>query len=210
MKKTLLALSFILLAFTTFAQSFEGEVVYHNIYKSKTPAISDAQLTAMIGDIQNWYIKDGEYKSDLNGTYMKWQIYVNSENKLYSKLGNSDVVLYNDAGLGENEITDIQINKGVVDILGYKCDELIWKTKGGVQKYYFSSKLPIDSKLFLNHKFGDWYPYLAKANAVPLKMIVETPEFSLECVAIEISPMKLDRAMFTLPENTKTMKNPSL
>jgi hypothetical protein len=130
MKKVVLTLTLVLLAFTLFAQTFEGEVIYHNTYTSKMPTLSDAQLTAMIGDTQNWYIKDGEYKSDLNGTYVQWQIYVNSENKLYSKFGNSDVVLYNDAALGESEITDIQINKGVIDILGYKCDELIWKTKG--------------------------------------------------------------------------------
>ena len=209
MKKTLFTLSFILLAVIAFAQNFEGKVVYHNAYKSKSPTLTDAQLTKIMGDVQNWYIKNGEYKSDINGIYIQWQLYANSENKLYTKLGNTDTVYYNDAAQGESEINNVQLNKATTDILGYKCDELILTTKTGSEKYYFSSKLPINSKLFLNHKFGDWYAYLAKANAVPLKTIIDTPQFSLESVATEITPMKLEKSFFTLQPGTKTAKNPN-
>jgi hypothetical protein len=208
MKKTLFTLSFILLAFGLFAQSFEGKVIYHNSYKSKSPNLTDAQLTSMLGDTQNWYIKNGAYKSDINGSYIQSQIYLNAENKLYSKISSSEALLLIDAALGEDEINDIQVNKGIVDILGYKCDELIWTTKAGVQKYYFSSKLPIDSQYFKNHKFANWYQYLEKAHAVPLKMSVQTPDLSIESIATEVTAMKLDDAMFKLPANTKPI-NPT-
>jgi hypothetical protein len=208
MKRALITLSLIFSTFIAFAQNFEGKVVYHNSYKSKSPTLTDAQLTRIMGDTQNWYIKNGEYKSDVNGIYIKWQLYANAENKLYTKLGNTDTVYYNDAAQGESEIRNIQLNKNVADILGYKCDELILTTKSGTQRYYFSSKLPINSKLFLNHKFGDWYAYLIKANAVPLKTIIDTPQFALESVATEITPMKLEQSFFTLPAGTKTSKNP--
>jgi hypothetical protein len=209
MRKTLFTLTFILLAVTAFAQSFEGKVVYHNAYKSKSTTLTDAQFTTIMGDTQNWYIKDGEYKSDINGTYIQWQLYSNAENKLYTKLGNTDTVYYDDAAQGESEINNVELNTGVTDILGYKCDELILTTKTGTEKYYFSSKLPINSKLFLNHKFGDWYAYLVKANAVPLKTIIDTPQFSLESVATEITPMKLEKSFFTLQPGTITSKNPN-
>jgi hypothetical protein len=38
--------------------------------------------------------------------------------------------------------------------------------------------------------------------------IVDNHQFSLESIATEIIPMKLEKAIFELPANSKTMKNP--
>jgi hypothetical protein len=65
-----------------FAQNFEGKVVYHNTYKSKIASFNDQQLTSMMGNTQDWYIKDGDYRSETNGTFAKWQLYINKDNKL--------------------------------------------------------------------------------------------------------------------------------
>jgi len=191
-----------------FAQNFEGEVVYQNNYKSKTASLNDQQLVAMMGSSQDWYISDGEYKSETNGTFTKWQLYINEDNKLYTKLTNSEVVLWNDAAVNSDSVLNVELHSNVVDILGYRCNELVLNCKSGVQEYYFSTKLPIDSKLFRNHKYGNWYAYLSKANAVPLKMVIETPQFILVSIAKEIKPMQLDQTMFRLPIGTQTAKNP--
>ncbi|MFA6086582.1 hypothetical protein [Mucilaginibacter sp.] len=208
MKSIFITLSFTFTCFFATAQFFEGKVVYHNTFKSKTPSLTNEQMTSMLGDVQNWYIKDGEYKSETNGTFALWQLYINNENKLYSKIASSEAILYNDAGANIDTISNVEIHKGAISILGYICDELVWTSKAGTAKYYFNSKLPINSKLFVNHKFGDWYAYLSKANAVPLKMILETPQMTMESIAIEVKSMKLNKAMFTLPMNAKTMKSP--
>ena len=79
-----------------------------------------------------------------------------------------------------------------------------WK----IQKYYFNSKFSVDPKLFENHKFGNWYDFVSKANALPLKSLIENAQFSLESNATNITEMKLDNSFFALPPNSKSMKSP--
>ena len=80
--------------------------------------------------------------------------------------------------------------------------------KSGTQKYYFSTKITVDTKLFVNHKFGNWYDFLSKSNSLPLKSIIDNAQFSLESIATEVNVMKLEKTVFDLPANLKTMKSP--
>ncbi len=77
--------------------------------------------------------------------------------------------MWNDGAVNPDSVLKTELNKEVVDILGYKCDELILTCKSGVQKYYFNSKLQIDPKLFENHKFGNWYQYLSTIKGSTVK-----------------------------------------
>ena len=193
---------------TVFAQSFEGKITYQNSFKSKLPNLKDEQLNSMMGTKQDYYIKGGNYKSATNGTLSQWQIYINKDNKIYSKMSNSETILWTDGSVNDDTILNVKLNKGATEILGYKCDELILTCKSGVQKYYFNSKLGVDTKLYVNHKYGNWYDYLKQANAVPLKMIFANQQFTMESVATEVKPMKLDDKEFQLPENVVTGKSP--
>jgi hypothetical protein len=161
----------------------------------------------MLGNTQNYLVKGGDYKSIANGKLMQWQLYINKDNKLYNKMANSDIVYWNDASIQGDEVIKIEINKNVVEILGYKCDEIVLTCKSGIQKYYFNSKISIDPKVFINHKFGNWYDYLSKSNALPLKMILENPQFTTISIATEIKPMKLEVNTFELPAGVKTEKS---
>jgi hypothetical protein len=207
MKNIFIAL-LMLLSIAGFAQTFEGEIVYANKYKSKSMMVSDDQITSMMGAKQSYFMKGAEYKSVMNGKLFEWQMYVSKDNKLYSKMGSSDKIYWNDASKNDDEILKTEVNKEVTTILGYKCDEVVLTCKSGVQKYYFNSKLGVDAKLFINHKYGNWYAYLQKANAVPLKIIIDTAELTMESVATEIKPGKLDDKMFTLAPDAKTEKSP--
>lgn len=208
MKHLIFTFAFALLTLFASAQYFEGKVVYQNKYTSKVSTVSDAQLASMIGSIQNWYIKGGSYRSETDGTYLIWQIYNNQDNKIYTKTSNSNNVFYSDAAISKSENIDIAITKNALTVLGYDCDQLILTTKQGSVTFYYSSKLPVNSKLFVNHKFGDWYAYLAQANAVPLKMVMETPQMTVISTATEVKPMKLNAAMFTLPAGAEQVKSP--
>jgi hypothetical protein len=123
-------------------------------------------------------------------------------------MSNSETILWNDGSVNDDEVLSSTLNKAVSDVLGYKCDELILNCKSGIQKYYFNSKLSVDTKLYANHKYGNWYDYLSKTNALPLKMIVDNAQFSMESVAVEIKPMVLDAKLFQLPADAKTAKSP--
>jgi hypothetical protein len=207
--KKIFTTSLTILAFSTaFSQTFEGIITYQNSFKSKLPNMTDEQFNSMMGTKQEYYIKGGDYKSVTNGLFSQWQIYINKENKLYSKMSNSEAILWNDGSVPNDSVISVQLNKGVTEILGYKCDELILTCKSGVQKYYFNSKLAVDTKLYAHHKYGNWYDYLKRSNALPLKIIIDNEQFTMESVALEIKHTKLEDKEFKLPENAKAEKNP--
>jgi hypothetical protein len=208
MKYSITFLFIILSVLTSYSQTFEGEIVYQNTYKSHMPNLSDQQLTEMIGSKQEYYIKKGNYKSVTNGNYAQWQLYVNADNKLYTKVSNTDTLLWNDGNENNDEVLGFTINKNAITILGYNCDELILTCKSGIQKYYFNSKLAVDTKLYINHKYGNWYDYLSKANAVALKIVIDNAQFSFESVAIEIKPTAIKDEFFQLPPGSITVKSP--
>jgi hypothetical protein len=208
MKTTITFLLASFLTIISFAQSFEGKIIYKNSLKSKIAGLTDEQFTAMVGATQEYYIKGGDYKSVNNGSLVQWQLYVNKDNKLYNKMSNSEALLFNEGAANTDTVLKAFINKGVTEILGYKCDELVLTCKSGVQKYYFSSSLAVDAKLYVNHKYGNWYEYLSRSNALPLKMVIDNAQFVLESSATEIKPMKLELSFFELPANVKTMKSP--
>jgi hypothetical protein len=170
--------------------------------------MTDQQWTSIMGSRQEYLIKGGDYKSIANGTLVQWQLYINKDNKLYNKMINSETVYWNDASDQGDEILKVEVSNGVTEILGYNCDEVVLTCKSGVQKYYFNSKLSVDTKLFSNHKFGNWFDYLSKSKSLPLKSVVETAEFTLESVATEVNRMQLDSKNFELPSGIKTAKSP--
>jgi hypothetical protein len=206
--KTLTLLIATLFAVASYGQSFEGKIVYKNAYKSKMPNATDEQFTSMLGSTQEYFIKNGDYKSVTNGSFFQWQLYVNKENKLYNKMANSETLLWNDGGTNPDTVLEAKVNKTVTEILGYKCYELILTCRSGVQKIYFNSKLAVDPKIFESHKFGNWYEYVSRTNALPLKFVIENAQFILESTATEVKPMKLESALFQLPTDAKTMKSP--
>ncbi len=208
MKKILtIALTIVTVA-TVCGQNFEGKITYQNTYKCNIPKVTDQQLAAMMGSTQEYLIKGGDYKSSMNGTMMQWQLYINKDNKLYNKMANSETILWNNGAVNTDSILKVEINKNVTEIIGYKCDEVILTCKSGIQKYYFSSKLGVDISLYSKHTFGNWYDYLKAAKALPLKSVIESQQFTMESVATEVKPMKLDGKSFQLPENAKTAKSP--
>ena len=208
MKKTVLTFLMVFSALLTFGQAFEGKIVYSNTFKSNNEQMPDQQWQMLLGLTQEYFIKGGNYKSVANGKLMQWQLYINKDNKLYNKMSNSEKALWNDGNIQGDEVLKTEVNKGVTEILGFKCDEIILTCKSGVQRYYFNSKIAVDAKLFTNHKFGNWYQYLSLSNALPLKMVIETAQFTMTSEATEVTPSKLDDKQFQLPSGIEIEKSP--
>lgn len=192
----------------SFSQTFEGEIVYANSYQSKNPQLTDVQWNSMLGTMQNYIIKNGDYKSSSDGNLMQWQLYINKDNKLYAKMSNSEIAFWNDGNVQGDEILKAEINKNATEILGYKCDELILTCKSGIQKYYYNTKFAVDPTVFINHKFGNWYDFVSRSNALPLKMIIENIQFVMTSVAVDVKNIKIEADVFTLPIGIKTEKSP--
>ncbi|WP_230680404.1 hypothetical protein [Pontibacter sp. 172403-2] len=144
----------------------------------------------------------------MNGALFQWQLYNESENRIYNKMASSESVYWMDAGQTDDEVLEVKINKGVAEVLGYTCDELVLTCKSGLQKYYFNSQLALDPQLFARHKFGNWSAYVSLAKALPLKSIIENKQFVYESVAVDIKPMQLDKNIFVLEKGMKVEKSP--
>lgn len=198
----------LLVTATADGQYFEGKVVYETAFKSKTADLTLEQITAEMGTKQEYYIKGGSYRSVMYGSDIEWALYVSSENRLYSKFADKDVLIWADAGSNSNKIKSIKINKSVTDILGYRCDEAILETNTGIEKYYFSSEIGIDPSLYVRHKLGNWYDLIKATRSLPLKSVIEYPQFTYISMATEITPRKLNQEDFELPKGIKTEKSP--
>ena len=72
MKKNILFCIAIFFAFNSFAQHFEGKIIYKDVYKSRVSTLTDEQLNTMLGTTREYYIKDGDYKSVFNGSFFQW------------------------------------------------------------------------------------------------------------------------------------------
>ncbi len=189
-------------------QEFEGKIIYHSSFKSNLPNVTDQQLELMMGTRSEFFSKKGNYKTVTNGTLLLWQVFINKDNKIYSKMASSEALLWNDVTISTDEIIKAEINKNVVTILGYPCDELVLTRNNGVDKFYFNSALKVDPEHFVNHKLGSWNEFTRRSNALPLKMILTQQQFIFESTATEILPMKLDDNIFVLPAGAKTEKSP--
>ncbi|WP_310560720.1 hypothetical protein [Flavobacterium sp.] len=187
----------------SFGQNFEGKIIYSNTCTSNIPNITSASLSSLIGSKQEYIIKDNNYKSISNGTLFEWQLYINISSKLYIKATSSETIFCSDDKKQDDEIISVKLNKNTTKVLDYNCDELVIKYNTKVQKYYFDSEIKVDSKLFENHKFIDWYGNLLKANLLPLKIITESFGFTNETIATKIIPLKIEDKTFELPKGIK-------
>lgn len=198
-------LKVLLIFFSTIlsAQNFKGEIIYSNTYESKIAHLSNVQLSGMLGNIQNYFTQNGNYKSITNGTLVLWQLYLNKENKLYNKMGNSETIYWNDCSVQGDEIVKVEINKNATIVLGMICDEIILVCTSGIQKYYFSSSLGVDPNLFMNHKLGNWYDYISKAKAFPLKITIDNQQFKMISIAKKVDVKDISDSFFDLPKGVK-------
>ena len=175
-------------------------MVYKNAFKSKMPNFSDAQFTEIMGATQQYFIKGGNYRSETNGTFLLWQVYLHKDNKLYIKMTTSDYLFWTDAGIAKDEVVKIEVNKKVATVFGHECDEIMITTRNGTSKFYYNTGvLQVDATLYGKHKYQGWNEYLAKANALPLKIVIDNDKFSMEGTVTEIIPSQIDDKIFLLP-----------
>jgi len=209
MTKFCVFIALLMISVVASAQSFEGKVKFKNTFKSKMEQVPDQQLASMFGVNSEYMIKGGNYKNVTDGLVLQWQLYVNDDNKLYIKTAINDVILYNDCSENPDEVLKVEVNRNATRILGHSCDELVLTCKSGVQRYYYSpGVVKVDASAFAKHKFGNLNEVMARTNSLPLKMIVVNAQFTIETVAVEISPEKLDDEIFTLPAGATVTKNP--
>ncbi|MEC4048399.1 hypothetical protein OX284_003075 [Flavobacterium sp. SUN046] len=207
MKKIILFFVFFFTSFFSEGQSFEGKITYTVSYKSKLSELSDQKWASMLGSEQDYYIKGGNYKSITNGSMLEWQLYNSKENTIYNKSKSPNGAIPIDASQQTDVITKTEIIKNAATILGYTCDEIIITTTSSVEKYFYSSKLSVDPSVFQKHKYGNWYEFVSRSKALPLKIIIDNHQFLMESTATAVKEIKLKDNFFDLPAGTVVLKS---
>lgn len=199
-------LSFIVtfLSITTFAQNFEGKVTYQNSYQSKDKYTKALDLSNQFGSQLTCYFKGSNYKIVSNGAAQSWQLYRGSDNKIFEKWLGNETISYNEGSFRNDKLLNVQLNKQAATILGQKCDELVLTSKTGTQKYYYSLAYKLDGAAFSAHDFNNWNEYIKKANAVPLKIVIENNRYINTKTAIQVTPQRINASEFELPAGAKT------
>lgn len=205
----LLSLISLLLTQIIYAQSFEGEIVYQNTYRSKAAGFSDQQVQSMLGTQEQYYLRGGDYRIVMNGSVISSYYYLSKENKIYTEFQDGDRMYWNDAAVNNDSVLSFEVKKNAIKLLTYDCDELILHTRKGTQIYDYSSQLRIDPALFVNHKFGNWYDFLKVAKAVPLRMVVEQDQVIIISEVVTVKPVKLNDNLFVLPAVSEIVKSPN-
>ena len=206
MKKLFVLALLLTLAFKAFSQAFEGEIVYANSYKSKMPNLNDAQLGAMMGTTQEYYIKGGNYKSVFNGSFFKMQLYVNSDNKSYELTAKSDTLYWEDFGQNKDVAIRYELKPNSDTIMGVPCDLLIVYTAKSKTLYYYSSKYGVNPDLYKNHAYQNWYYIISKTKALPLKTVFEDDQVAFTSTAVSVKAMTLDGGLFEVGDKGKVAR----
>jgi len=200
MKTIPLTAFLILLTLNAFSQ-FTGEVVYREAYEIKIPGISSADFQKHAGDTRHLYIQNGFYKNENNSPSFNQWIYRGDENRIYFIEKNSDTIKWYDASVRKYEKTSFtQVEKTDEVILGKKCKKLTLKSNVSTVTYYFSNDYPLDSKVYARHFFESWNLYTSLAEAIPLKVVLETKEMKATSTAIRIEPKIIPKSVFEVPK----------
>ena len=173
-----------------------------NKYKSKVPNMTDEQMAAMAGSRQDYFIKGGFYKSLVNGSTISMLLYDPKTNRLYSKKPGSDTLYWSDGKSNAEEILEFKIEKNRDTVMGHVCDVITIKTATAITYTSYSQKFELDRDKFKNHDFFNWSFYTSKAGAVPLRIVMEHPAFTMVSTATEIKAQKLPDNSFEIAVGT--------
>jgi hypothetical protein len=190
--RLLLLFGLIYISDKLFCQSyFEGEIIYANVFESKTQRFTSEQLRMMIGYKQDYFIKGGNYKATTNGFAIEMQLYDDKTNKIYNRVPKSDTLYWFDASLNTDTVVHYEIKSSADTILGYPCSAIILRTRTGVTTLYYTLEYKIDGTKYLNHNYNNWSFFVKKSGSLPLKIVVENDHFRMESIAVEIKSQKL-------------------
>jgi len=143
--KFFVLLSLSLFAIKGSAQSFEGEIIYHNVFKSNIPNLNAEQLSLLIGTEQQYFIRGGNYKSLINSQAINMQEYDPATNRIYTRTTKSDTLYWTDASINNDSLISYEIRKNAATILNYPCDAIIMKVRSGTMTLYYNRALLLEA-----------------------------------------------------------------
>lgn len=178
---------------------FTGRIVYKSTFLAPDGSDITPQMSKVLGKQQDYYINDKNYKSILNGTAMKMQIYHGESNKYHIVLPNNSTQVI-DASVQSEKVEQILHSEEEIMLLGEKCKKLVIKTNQSEMTYFYAPSMKVPVENFKGHIYGSWYAYLkASKGALPLKSILKNSSFTCILEAVKIEEKELTDADFSIP-----------
>lgn len=206
--KNLLTIFILLLSFEAKSQFFEGVVRYDISYTSNSTFLTVEQMKEY-GTVIAYNLQGGNYRFDyIDGKHIEWILYLDSTQKQYSKLYNNDTIYWKYVNTTTDLILETSVNKKALNISGVLCEEVIFKTKNGLHKYYYNPSIKIDKSFFVNHHKDHLADFLRISCSIPIIEIMEDEIGSVKSEAVEIIRTIPPAHLFKLPANAILVPSP--
>jgi len=163
---------FLLVAFSlaqfndSLAQYFEGKIIYEITYEAKSEDVNLKDLEKRQGNLVEYYIKNGHYKSVrlYNDTVISSNIYSHAENRIYSEYEKSRYIMWQDCSYTEDTLIEMSLSDDSISISGYSCQLLTKNTTGLNMTYVVTQQMKVDPATFAGHEMSFWYERLKMSN----------------------------------------------
>jgi hypothetical protein len=204
MKRILLIAILVISTSIVFSQNFEGYILYSYQFLDSEGNDITKTMGPERGLEQNYYINSRNYKGiDEKGRLS--QLYNSKTNTYFYQQGKSIKSFPGSTEYPKEFKYESQ--NDTLTIAGFHCKSIVVITESGKTTYYFSDSISVDSKNFMNQRFGNWSNYLkASKGALPLKFIVKQENYTLIATAIIIEQKKLDDSEFDIDKILKIKK----
>jgi hypothetical protein len=222
MKTIKLQLAFLLImlsSIATFAQNFEGSIIYKLEALNPNPKmIPDSSwqkiLVKQFGEhgymIQKYFYKKDKYISEIDaGKSIGYQAYNPKTKLLYSWQANSDTVVTINTKIYMDNLIEITDSEVLDTISGIPCKSIVVKSALGEMKLWYNSDyFKMDASLYQDHKYGHWEQILTKIGCLPMRMEQKGFMTNIVQTIIEFKEEPIEDAKFSIPKFKKTIKNP--
>lgn len=188
-------LFFILLSLKSYSQ-FEGRIVYKQTYKSDNPDLTSEVLSQFLGDTHEYYVDGANYASLVNGMAESKSVHFPVSKEIIRYYPNGDSIVVVNILNPDSELIEAKLTDGSEKVLSWDCKSMVMNTSQTNQTYYYSDELKLKSKLFKDHKYGNYDTYTKLTGALPLKYVMVFPEFTITGTAVSVEEMELSDSFF--------------
>lgn len=193
-----------LLALSSFAQFFSGEITYRTTIIPKGEVVLDTTVTNRHNQVSTYIIKAGKYKSTYltEGEESYSYTYNNKGKRMYDVRKGEKYITYRDSRKGNTTNKSSQIFRdSLTTILGYPCFVVHTEADYGFVRTYYSDSVQVDYRDFEQHAVGNWYEELKAVNgSITIKSITEFEDYTSVMEAIKIERRAVEDPEFALPE----------
>ena len=183
------------------SKDFEGTIDYEIKYSNISISENEADLKQVLGTKMRMTVKNGFTKEVTNSNYGNFNLYIPSENKMYYSDKFEPETLYYTKGDKEPNIkATYKIVKNVETVLDFNCNKLIYNDGKYTVTYFYSRELKIDPTHVKNFTYLNRNKKLEIMQAVCLKQIITTKNFTATMTAVKVYAGNIDDSEFIIPK----------